>query len=178
MENSLNYNLEIAKPGDAESIFELLKKTWVTTYPRQHEDPKYNITVEDIEKNRFKNPEESIQKSKQELLNPGDHRTWVVRNSWGQIVGMCAVYNVLENKRIRAIYVDPEFHGKNLGRMLLSEAINYLGQDSKIYLTVATYNEHAIGFYEKFGFKFNRNMPEEDRFIPGKVIPELEMIRN
>jgi RimJ/RimL family protein N-acetyltransferase len=45
---------------------------------------------------------------------------------------------------------------------------------------VASYNQKAISFYEKFGFKKTGKSVIEDvaRFPSGATIPEIEMVRD
>ncbi|MEI7603711.1 MAG: GNAT family N-acetyltransferase [bacterium] len=102
-----------------------------------------------------------------------------MRNSAGRIVGLCYSTNSKDEKRVNAIYVLPEYQGKGVEKMLMSEALQWIGDDETVYLNVATFNEKAIGFYRRFGFETTRNMPEEFRDFGGKmkVIPETEMVR-
>ncbi len=62
--------------------------------------------------------------------------------------------------RIPKLYVDPDLHGKGLGKLLLHEVFKRVKEKGGdiVELNVNRHNK-AKGFYEKFGFKVNR---EED----------------
>ena len=53
-----------------------------------------------------------------------------------------------------AIYLLKEYQGKKLGYALLKEAVSRLSDSPKIVLWVLKGNDHAIRFYQKFGFSF------------------------
>jgi ribosomal protein S18 acetylase RimI-like enzyme len=56
---------------------------------------------------------------------------------------------------IKRIYLLHRFHGTGLGKRLMSAAIEAARrrQATRLHLDVAEFNEHAISFYTRFGFR-------------------------
>ncbi len=60
-----------------------------------------------------------------------------------------------ERYHINKLYIDPDYHGKGFGKVLLDEAIKIIKNSggSIVELHVNEHNTKAIGFYEKYGFR-------------------------
>ncbi len=166
-----------AVPDDVYGIRHVQKLTWLDTYP----NIEAGISVEDVE-SQFANDDTPLGKQRTEdrkkrFFNDNRH-TWVAKDD-DKIVGFCAAAKEENNGRIQAIYLLPTYQGKGLGRKLMEAALNWLNKDQDIYINVATYNDKAIKFYEKFGFiKTGRNVSDDVAALPsGKMIPETEMLK-
>jgi len=164
-------------PDDVYRIREIQRIVWLDIYPNK----KAGITREDIElKFRNDNTKEGrgvIEKKKEKYDNPNIHI--LVAKEDEIIIGFIIASKENEN-RINAIYILPEFQGQGIGRSLMSQALDWLGAEKDIYLNVASYNNQAIGFYEKFSFvKTDREgaLDNAAKLPSGKIIPEVEMIR-
>lgn len=80
-----------------------------------------------------------------------------------------------ERRRLGAIYVSPEAQGNGYGAALLFSALEWYGSESDVYLYVIVYNQHAINFYERFGFaQTGQNV--RDRLSIAQGFPELPLI--
>lgn len=51
------------------------------------------------------------------------------------------------------MYVAPEAQGKGVGSKLMNQVLDWYGRDQDIYLEVVSYNQNAINFYKRFGFR-------------------------
>lgn len=54
-----------------------------------------------------------------------------------------------------SVYVDKDYHGKGVGKLLLQELIR-LAKEQKLHTMIAVIdaeNQSSVGFHEKFGFK-------------------------
>jgi putative acetyltransferase len=51
---------------------------------------------------------------------------------------------------MEALFIDPEFHGSGIGRMLVEEALR---RHADLSTTVNEANQRAIGFYARLGFE-------------------------
>jgi len=71
--------------------------------------------------------------------------TWVATIK-GQVVGFIA----LMGNEVGAIFVQPDFHGQGIGKVLMDKAQQLHGS-----LEVEVFNENAIGrrFYARYGFE-------------------------
>lgn len=164
-----------AKPQDARAIDDLLKKTWLDTYPNEEA----GITKEDIEKfikERF--TEDSIKARAEALQNHGENKKFLVAKDGDALVGNCLFLNNEKNYQLKGVYVLPEYQRKGIGQMFWKQAQEFLVDKKDIIVWVASYNIKAISFYEKLGFlKTDKDLSGQYYEIaPGKYIPEIEMI--
>lgn len=61
--------------------------------------------------------------------------------------------------KIEMLFVEPDFMGKGMGKLLINHALEVLGTK---YVDVNTDNTEALGFYEHMGFKvFGRSEHDE-----------------
>lgn len=166
-----------AKPEDIYQIRSVQRETWIATYPNE----KLGITRADIE-SRFAsdNTAEGRQRmeKRKKMLNSPTSKTWVAKDGT-KIVGYCAAEKSNLGNRIQALYLLPSYHGKGIGTLLIKECLAWLGSDKDIYVEVASYNNSAITFYEKFGFvRSGKEVKNPVAALPsGKTIPETEMVK-
>jgi len=168
----MKIKVEKPKPEDVEGIFKVQKETWLATYPNEEA----GITVEDIEEKDFFNPEK-IKRYKKEILDNKNRQTWVAKDG-ASVIGFCGALKEYDMLRLSAIYVLPKYQGRGVGKMLMSEGLNWLG-DCEVEVRVAKYNKQAIDFYKKFGFKEVSDVDRKElhSFPSGKLIPEILMIK-
>ncbi|MBR4291465.1 MAG: GNAT family N-acetyltransferase [Oscillospiraceae bacterium] len=74
----------------------------------------------------------------------------------GTIVGYgCFIRHEDGSGEVSAIYLLKEVHGLGIGRKVMDALIEQLTGYSPITLWVLKGNDHAIGFYEHYGFRLN-----------------------
>ena len=152
MESIEKKKIEIsrAKPEDAREITEVFYKTWLKTYPNE----KVGVTVEDVEhvyKDSFK--KEALEKRALKIadLKEGEH--FFVAKEGDVVIGVCRSIENLQNNQLKSLYVLPEFQGMGVGRLLWERVCENFDPSKDIVVHVADYNERAIEFYKKLGFK-------------------------
>lgn len=65
-------------------------------------------------------------------------------------------YGDLENAgEVHALYVLQEYYGKKIGYGLMNEVVERLSEFDRIVVRVLEGNDRAIGFYERYGFRFD-----------------------
>jgi ribosomal protein S18 acetylase RimI-like enzyme len=170
--------VEVAKPEDAEGVFDVQRLTWLATYP----NTEAGITEEDIrvrvEGEHGELIPQKIERWRKGIEAAGSERaTFVVRDN-DKVVGFVAPAIRDGQRRIGAIYVLPETQGKGVGGKLLQKALEWHGRDEDIFLHVATYNHNAIDFYKKNGFEETGTEIKDEvaQLGSGKEIPEIEMV--
>ena len=158
-----------AKLEDADGITFVQKTTWLATYPNKEAGITHQDILETVNhwglgvKNRLSNPEPI-------------RNYWVAKDN-GKVVGMCLATKGEDDNTLQAIYILPEYQGKHIGRQLCDKALEWLGREKNIVLGVVTYNQKAIEFYKKHGFKEHGERHDEIATLPsGKVLPEVEMV--
>ncbi len=97
----------------------------------------------------------------------------------GKVVALCNVVKSEEYNLLQAIYVLPEYHRRNIGSIIWREAEKFLDSNKETIVRVASYNDRAIKFYKKLGFKSTNRIFKDERFKMrnGAIIPELEIVR-
>ncbi|MBU1571125.1 MAG: GNAT family N-acetyltransferase [Proteobacteria bacterium] len=81
---------------------------------------------------------------------------WVAEDD-GKMAGSVSIDGIegkTKGARLRWFIVDPEFHGRGIGRMLMKEAVEFCktANHSQIYLTTFAGLDPAKHLYESFGF--------------------------
>jgi ribosomal protein S18 acetylase RimI-like enzyme len=169
--------IELARPEDAEAIANIQKDTWLNTYPNET----IGLTKEDILQ-KFDGEDglgmsRRIEWFKRAIESIDDTHTLFVARLNENILGYIMSSPNNGQQRVGALYVLPETQGKGIGSKLLTEAINWYGREHDTYLHVASYNQNAIKFYERFGFeRTGQEFEEPEEALNGKTIPETEMI--
>ncbi len=146
-----DYKIRIAKSmKDQLGILKVRDTTWAETYA----NPRLGITKLMIQ-NHFKRKfnEEYVQKQYEYLKNKNSC-TWIVLDSKNIVVGWQFCSKDSEIKGSLGLYILPEFQGRGIGSQLIERAFKWLKKQKYIELEVVSYNENAIKFYKKFGFKF------------------------
>lgn len=176
-----NQHVEIvsAIPDDAEIICDIRDRAWIDAYP----NAELGITAKDIEINAKGLHGEFVPRRiaylKEKLASSvrSDGATFVAKVA-GEVVGFVDPSIEEGQRRIGAIYVSPEAQGIGIGGKLMRQALDWHGRDEDIYLEVVSYNQNAIGFYERFGFEqTNTRVPEEpNRPDFMKTLPSVEMV--
>lgn len=171
-----DFKIEKAEPTDAADISRVSRKTWQATYPNEE----LGITVEDIrERTDGRDGElvdQKIELWRNTIESSGENHEVFVARVGDEVVGFINPKIGKNGKRrLGAIYVSPEAQGNGYGAALLLTALEWHGGESDIYLQVTAYNQSAIEFYERFGFK-RTGRQVEDRLSKSNGFPELPLI--
>ncbi len=147
-----NYTLREATRRDMAVIRPLHAASWLVTYPNDEHDVPYEWV-----KNRtdgWLTPKQLARSADylQKVLDDPNQFYRVAESDNGVVGFVHAGTNEDQTKELEAIYTAPETFGSGLGAKLMRAALAWT-DDIPITLKVATYNERAIRFYEKFGFK-------------------------
>ena len=165
-----------AVPTDAEAWARIRKECWLDVYP----NVEYGITREDILLKDFDSPEK-LQMWRDSFIVPRDNAVYYSAIIDNKVVGMCITYPDHENgSEVGALYVDLDHHRQGIGRSLMENALASFDPKKKVILKVVSYNDNAINFYKKFGFKIIGPWHDEhDGKLPnGKQLPETLMEKN
>jgi GNAT superfamily N-acetyltransferase len=166
--------IEHAVPKDAAGIYEVMRATWIATYPV----PPLGISEDDIRAIVERDPVARIERWKTALSEEG-HACFVARDR-ASILGYVAPFvdPETERQRLGALYVLPEYQWRGLGGALLSAALEAIGPERDVYLHVASFNIRAIDFYRGRGFvQTGVDTTGSSVTAAGVAIPEFEMVR-
>ena len=81
----------------------------------------------------------------------------------------------LHNNVLTTIYVHPDYQGQGIGQALFETICAFLDKTKPIGLRVVSYNENAIHFYEKRGFR--QADFTEANIDQGRLFPSMTMYR-
>ncbi len=156
-----------ARPQDAEGIAAVQHDTWLATYPNE----KLGITLAAIKERLSRDqPVERIAKWRNIIGNLEEYVT--VAKDGPNIIGFSCAKKGDTANHIAAIYILPQYHGTGVAQKLMDAAMNWLGDEQDIIVEVASYNDRAIRFYQKYDFA-----PTGETGNSG-VIPTMLMRRN
>ncbi|MEI6478147.1 MAG: GNAT family N-acetyltransferase [bacterium] len=163
-----------ARPEDATAMGRVFQESWLATYPHEGME----ITREDILSLDLAG-EENTQRRFESLTrqDPASRRGVAELN--GEIIGLFGVELCEGYGYLRALYVLPEYFSCGIGAALIVQALKEVEDYETVYLNVASYNERAIRFYERFGFCDSVEGPEftGGHFQSGAYLPQKHMVR-
>ena len=107
------------------------------------------------------------------LANPDAVLYRVVKNEKGEIVGFLHGSKGEQFNELDAIYLLNEAKGSGVGGRLMEDFLNWADPEKPCRLEAFSFNDSAIGFYVRFGFK------KTDAALPlFRGLPVVEMIRS
>jgi ribosomal protein S18 acetylase RimI-like enzyme len=161
-----------AVPEDALGIATAQQKTWISTYTNEE----LSITKEAVmERVAGYTSPERVARYQESIRSNKNIHTWVVKDG-STIVGFCTAEKLEDKGEVKALYILPEYQGVGAGSILMQKALDWL-QQKRVELEVADYNDKAMGFYKKFGFKEYAKGPKEIEFSSGGTLKTLLMER-
>ena len=155
---------------DAEKIVDISRRSWRLNILNQS----IGLTSEMVDA-RFKNLDSVIQGWQNSILSQDENNFVLIAEIDSVVVGFCRCGKLEQIGEIRAMYVDPNFVRKSIGRLLMTEALKKLSCCKKVIVRVANYNQGAIDFYQSQGFKKNKVLVNPVRITGDVEIPHIEM---
>jgi GNAT superfamily N-acetyltransferase len=119
---------------------------------------------------------EGVERSREhfkDIFGNPDHLHEIALDGKGNVVGVLHVSKGQEGQHLQALYLDKDYHGTGLARVLMDRAIAWCDRSQPIYLEVAIYNERAKAFYRKYHF---REIDGTEEYF-AEVIPIIRMER-
>jgi len=166
----MDSQIRLAELTDIPDLCYVHKMTWLHTYPNDG----CGIYESDILEKDFSSNKRVEAWTKRICDQSG--RIWVAEDE-GRVVAFCEVKFQPINNLLEAIYILPKFQKQGIGKLMCEEAICWLGGEKPIELQVAKYNNGAINFYKKLGFKEQVYEIKPYLLPNGKNIPLIAMIR-
>lgn len=163
-----------AVSNDVYENWKIQKACWLENFPSKGRISKEDIIDwfdEDKEANKNKLEERS-----KKINKDTNRRLWVVKQG-KKIIGFAAAKRGQKNE-IEAMFVLPEYQRKGVGGKLINHVLKWVGFSKRIYVSVASFNTNAIGFYKRFGFiETNKETDSGVIFASGASFKNIEMIR-
>lgn len=156
---------------DAAAICCIQRSTWLDTYVSRVN----NISYDDVDLYTAAWTSCKNIQHFSSMIAAGQYVSWTVECKKDKPCGHIKL--VIENGdyNIDMLYVDPKFQGMSIGTTLITMAISAARSDNKsgsIIVDVVSYNQRAINFYKKFGFKLVGSVSNQARPIrDGHALP-------
>ncbi len=171
-EQTKNHSVRLATTVDAAAIAKIQHDSWLATYVNADA----GIAREDLAE-YLKDVASRVERWRGKLAESDASIRVFVLQSDDRVIGFCRVRRSEEYGHVEALYLDPAYSGKGLGGEVFQEALDWLGSEKPVELEVAAYNDRAIRFYERFGFRSHGAAKPLD-LHNGKEIPLTAMVRD
>lgn len=157
---------EIVAPtvDDAHAIGPMQLQAWIETY----QNPELGVDEGWIRKEIGYVADENGDEFRRKLFarveaDDKDIFYRVAKDQSGEVVGFCHAEKHSENPEnvLEGLYLLASAQGEGLGYEMMKGALDWLGSEKPVKLTVIQYNKKAIDFYSRFGFEV----------VQGKVVP-------
>lgn len=146
-----NVTVREAVVEDVVALRSMQQASWRATYPNEAEGVSKEWVYDRTEK--WLTPEwiaESTRRLEKVISDPTQF--YRLAEVDGEIMGFVHASTDLDkSKYLEAIYTSPDTFGRGVGAQLMDQAIEWAGE-SDFILEVASYNQRASRFYEKYGF--------------------------
>ena len=152
-ESALQFTIREVTVADTEALRRIHADSWRATYPNDE----HGVSQAWVEGHvtAWLTPD-ALERSRsivEEAINDRDGFYRLAERD-GEVMGFVrATTRDDGTKELKAIYVRPDMFGSGIGGQLMSQAMAWIGKESDAVLEVVSYNQRAIRFYEKFGFK-------------------------
>lgn len=157
---------------DAEGIYIVQRDAWLDVYPNDS----FGILRKDIAK-KFADKNTAIEKIADRMEGYGTlEREWVAESD-GRIVGHVTVSGDSQGYILDELHVLPEYQRKTIGGKILQKVLESFG-NMEIRLDVVIYNERAIRFYKKHGFRIVSGTEGRLEVFGNKILPTIGMVRD
>ena len=154
------------KLEDVDAVDRVRQNSWVDSY----ESKEHAVSAELINdyfayRRKKQNKAEKLKRIQTELDNVNTY-TKVATSADGRVVGMIFGKKTSATEAtLGALYLEPSYIGKGNGSLLVDGFIEWLGKSVECELFVVNYNERAIKFYEKYGFKIASDKPIKEAHL-------------
>lgn len=110
----------------------------------------------------------------QDAASNPDHYMQLARDGSGTVVGFVDAKIHDDVNELEGLYIDKSTYGSGLAQQLTEGALDFLGRENEILLSVVSYNIRAQKFYQKMGFEV---VDSSERMHKDTIIPIIDMIR-
>ncbi len=170
----LQYKIAIPELEDTEGIIDMHVQSWLDVYPNDEHGISREYVKEQVK--RFTNDDGHKKRRSyiEEAHTNPDYFFRIAKDKDDKIVGFIDVRRGDQENELKGLYLEKTAYGTGLARRLADEAMDWLGNNKDIRLTVVTYNDRAQAFYRKYGFE---RVPDSEREKDNTGIPIVEMVR-
>lgn len=172
IEKNQNFSIQIPKLGDEQGLAPMHVQAWKETYVNGRSGLT-NVQVDKMLEHILTDTSFRRKTIKDALENPREVLYRVVKNKQGDIVGFLHASQRGEYNELEGIYLLDQAKGSGTGSRLMEEFLRWIDSNKPSHLQVFSFNDRAISFYEKYGFK-RMNTPEK---LYKNILPYIEMIR-
>jgi len=135
-----------ASIADAEGIAIVQHDCWLDTYPNESLGISDAVIAEHVQ--NYQSPERL---NKWRDIIAGEEYVTVALDGQ-RVIGFSCAKKADDITHLAAIYVLQNYRGSGAAQKLMDAAMMWLGPDKDILVEVASYNDRAIRFYQKYGF--------------------------
>ncbi len=170
------HHFEIAEPtmDDVQELGQMQLRSWIETYQNSGHDEAW---VRDAIGYVADESGDEFRRNLYQRVIDRDENIYyrVVKDTDGRIVGFCHAEKHRDKPEdvLEGLYLLARVQGEGLGSKLMQGALNWFKPERRVKLSVIEYNQPAIDFYERAGFKV---VPEKRTHFKDDVYA-IDMVR-
>jgi len=168
------FSIEQPTIEDVEGLLTMHVQSWFDAYPNES----LGIDKSYIAKRMERLTSEKGRAKRAEIIRDAatnsNHYMQLARAKDGIVVGFVDAKIHDGIYELEGLYIDKSTYGSGLAHQLTDGALDFLGRDNEIRLTVVAYNARAQKFYHKMGFEI---VEGSEHLHKDTIIPVVDMIR-
>jgi len=172
---ALTYEIRPPRVDDSEAIIRMHAQSWLDSYPNEEE----GISKEHIAKIVYEKMLSPTGMTRRQgyvqayVDNPDAGTFYRLATVGPKVIGFVVGTKDTQNQSLDALYVDKQVYGTGVAQALFDAFLAWADPALPISVDVVRYNERAIGFYKKQGFK---KIPGSD-YTHHSGMPSIKMKR-
>ena len=169
-----DYRIVQPTKEDVNELAEMHAQSWLDAYPNENA----GVSEDFVQKRagQFMSPEGNKKRLayiNESYANP-DYFFRIAKDNQGKIVGFVDARRDENSHELNGLYIDKSEYGSGLAMELAEPALEWLGKEHDIKVTVVEYNGRAQAFYKKLGFEL---VPGTQHFHKDTPMPVVDMLR-
>jgi GNAT superfamily N-acetyltransferase len=172
MSKEHQFTIELPEIGDEIQLATMHVQSWKETYVSK-ESGLTEVMVDQMLSHLLEDTSFRRNTIIEALADPGRVLYRVVKNAAEDVVGFLHGSKDESHNELEAIYLLDEAKGSGVGGRLMEEFLEWIDREKPSHLEVFSFNDSALGFYDKYGFTKTDKKIE----LYNGILPIIEMVR-
>lgn len=145
------YTITQPTEADTDGLIDMHVRSWLATYPSEENGVSEEFVQGRVKRFTTSDGQEKRRGYIRESHSNPDYYLRIAKDTEGTVVGFVDARRGATHE-LCGLYIDSSTYGSGLAAELAEPALEWIGKDKDITVTVTTYNGRAQAFYRKLGF--------------------------